>query len=146
MATHGGPGRGGGRKPGSINRLATDAIAKARAEGILPHEWLLKIARGEPIEQKVWDIQRDPNGNEIGRKLKVDQVYPNLDMRVDAAKSAAPYYAPKLAQQQVSLTGEDGGPVEINVSELSDDKKAKLVNELLSRVGERVAESEQESE
>jgi len=101
----GGPGRGGGRKPGSVNRLAKDAIVAAKATGVLPHEWLLSVARGEPIAHKRWDIKRDENGKEISRELVDEVIYPDFPVRMDAAKSAAPFYAPRLATQTVSVQG-----------------------------------------
>ena len=101
----GGPGRGGGRKPGSVNKLAKESIIAAKATGILPHEWLLNIVRGEPVEQKRWKIERDENGKEISRELVVEIVYPDFPVRMDAAKAASPYYAPRLATQTVSVQG-----------------------------------------
>lgn len=137
--------RYGGRQKGSVNRLAKEAIDQAKKGGPLPHEWLLSIVRGEPVKQKVWDIERDPQtGRELSRQLKEDIVYPSLDTRVDAAKAAAPYYAPKLATQHVELTGEDGGPVEIDVKDMPDDQKAKLVADLLERVSQRATEDTDE--
>lgn len=101
----GGPGRGGGRKPGSVNRLAKDAIVAAKATGVLPHEWLLSVARGEPVPHKRWNITRDENGKEISRELVDELIYPDFPVRMDAAKSAAPFYAPRLATQTVSVQG-----------------------------------------
>jgi hypothetical protein len=104
----GGPGGhrpGAGRPKGSVNKFAKEAVEKARESGILPHEFLLSVARGEPIEQKRWEITTDENGNEIGRELVTDTLYPDFDFRLDAAKAAAPYYAPRLSAQAVNLHG-----------------------------------------
>lgn len=101
----GGPGRGGGRKPGSVNKLAKEAVIAAKAAGILPHEWLLNVARGEPVEQKRWKVGRDEDGNEISRELITEVIYPDFPVRMDAAKSCAPFYAPRLATQTVSVQG-----------------------------------------
>lgn len=101
----GGPGRGGGRKPGSVNKLAKQSIIAAKATGILPHEWLLNIVRGEPVEQRRWKIERDENGREVSRELVTETIYPDFPVRMDAAKAASPYYAPRLATQTVSVQG-----------------------------------------
>lgn len=105
MAGGGGPRKGAGRPVGAVNRVAKEAIAAAKAEGILPHEWLLNIVRGEPVQQKRWEIKRDENGKEISRELVIDTIYPDFPVRMDAAKAASPYYAPRLATQTVSVQG-----------------------------------------
>jgi hypothetical protein len=102
----GGQGRGGGRKLGSVNRLAKDAIVAAKETGMLPHEWLLGVARGDSVEQKRWKIQYDKEtGEEISRELITETIYPEFPVRMDAAKAAAPFYAPRLATQTVSVQG-----------------------------------------
>lgn len=70
----------------------------ARDSGELPHEFLLRITRGEIIRQHV-PSKTDPNVYE-----EIELV-PDLAMRVDAAKSVAPFFAPKLAVQHVELGG-----------------------------------------
>lgn len=71
--------------------------------GLLPHEWLRKVALGEGVEQKRWAIKYDLKGEEIGRELITEIIYAQFPVRIDAAKSAAPYYAPRLASQLVSI-------------------------------------------
>ena len=71
----GGKRPGAGRPKGAVSKLATEAVAKAKATGDLPHEFLLKIVRGEPI----------------------DGTAPSIEQRIHAAIAAAPYFAPKLA-------------------------------------------------
>ena len=105
MAGGGGPRKGAGRPVGAVNRVAKEAIAAAKAEGILPHEWLLNIVRGEPVQQKRWKIELDEHGKEISRELVTELVYPDFPVRMDAAKAASPYYAPRLATQTVSVQG-----------------------------------------
>jgi hypothetical protein len=56
-------------------------IDAAKAVGQLPHEFLAAIARGETID-----------GHE-----------PTFEERMDAAKHAAPYYAPKLANIEATV-------------------------------------------
>ena len=78
----GGKREGAGRQPGSITKFAKHAREQARATGQLPHEFLLSIVRGE----------------------EVDGVVPKLDQRIDAAKAAAPYFAPKMTTAEVTVT------------------------------------------
>lgn len=78
----GGRREGAGRKPGSTSKVMTEARVRARATGQLPHEFLLSVVRGEPVD---------------GRR-------PSLDQRIDAAKASAPFYAPKMATSEVTLT------------------------------------------
>jgi len=73
--------------------------------GELPHEFLLRVMRGEievsiPIQIEV----KDENGKKTGEKITewVKQI-PDLAMRVDAAKAAAPFYAPKLAAMNIDI-------------------------------------------
>ena len=99
-----------------MNKLAKDSIVAAKATGILPHEWLLNIVRGEPIEQRRWKIELDENGKEVGRELVTELIYPDLSMRQDSAKVAAPFYAPKLASQTVDMNATMG------VHKLSDEE------------------------
>jgi hypothetical protein len=71
---------------------------KAESKGMLPHELLAAVARGDEI----------------------DGVTPTLEMRLDAAKAAAPYYAPRLSNSNVTnrhIT---------SISEISDAELATL--------------------
>ncbi len=104
----GGARPGGGRPKGSVQKITTQAREEAKASGLLPHEWLLLVARGEPIEQKRWDIKYDKKGNVVSKELVTDIVYPDMPMRQDSAKAAAPYYAPRLAAQTVDMTATMG--------------------------------------
>ena len=79
----GGARPGAGRKPGSTTRKTREIAERAIQEGLTPLEYMLAVLRDE--------------GNET-------------TVRMDAAKSAAPYIHPRLAA--VEVTGEDGGPVE----------------------------------
>lgn len=62
----------------------------------LPHEFLLRIMRGEEFSETTIDAY----GNEIIRKFR-----PTLQMRMQAAKIAAPYLAPRLASSTVDVNG-----------------------------------------
>lgn len=99
----GGARPGAGRPKGRTNSVTAEARKAAAESGILPHEWLLKVSRGEPIEQKRWKIVYDKQGNEKGRELITEEVYADFPTRIDAAKAASPYYAPRLAVQNVSI-------------------------------------------
>lgn len=104
----GGARPGSGRKPGSVQLVTAKAREAAMKTGLLPHEWLLKVSRGEPIEQKRWVIVYDKNGKEKSRELVTDEVYADFPTRIDAAKAAAPFYAPRLAAQNVSVNANSG--------------------------------------
>lgn len=96
----------------SIRRLA-------RQSGELPHEFLLRVSRGEVI-----DIQkRDPDDPTL---FYTEQVVPDLAMRIDAAKASAPYFAPKLSIQQVDVSGMSELQ-DLSVDELSSRLRVLLV-------------------
>lgn len=101
----GGARPGAGRPKGRTNSVTAKAREAAAETGLLPHEWLLKVSRGEPVLQKRWVIKYDKSGKEVSRELVEEEVYADFPTRIDAAKSAAPFYAPKLAVQTVSVTG-----------------------------------------
>lgn len=69
---------------------------RAALTGMLPHEILLTLARGEPINQRILN----PETGEV----RVLPHYPDVPTMVKAAGMAAPYYAPKLSAVQ-ALTG-----------------------------------------
>ena len=122
--THGGARRGGGRPPGAVSKVSALARAEAKASGILPHEWLLKVVRGEPIEQTYFKDVLDSRGNFKCRELTTEMVYPSLDMRADAAKAAAPYYAPRLATQVITVRSTEDKFNDMTDSALEDAIKA----------------------
>lgn len=116
----GGARPGAGRPKGSKQKVTAQAREAAMETGLLPHEWLLKVSRGEPIEQKRWVIVYDKNGKEKSRELVTDEVYADFPTRIDAAKAAAPFYAPKLAVQQVNVKGGDSGLVAETMKEIAE--------------------------
>lgn len=75
----GGRRNGAGRKKGTTKAKINADRRRAALTGELPHQFLLRIMRGEVI-----------NGEK-----------PSIQLRVDCAKAAAPYYAPKLSAVQV---------------------------------------------
>lgn len=76
---HGGRRVGAGRKPGSKTRKQAEAALAAAAAGLTPIDYMLAVMRDE--------------GNEPG-------------IRLDAAKSAAPYIHPRLASLDAKVSGE----------------------------------------
>lgn len=98
----GGARAGAGRPKGGVQKITTKARQEAMAIGILPHEWLLKVAMGEPIPHKYYRTTVDRRGKET-KELVEEEVYADFATRVDAAKAVSPYYAPKLSAQTVSI-------------------------------------------
>lgn len=102
-----------GRPPGSISKLSKEAREKAAATGILPHEFLLMVTRGEVITTKYLDEE----GNVQERVEEID-----LEKRIEAAKASAPYFAPKISAIQF-LNG------------ANDDELNQLIAQLTAQAG-----------
>ena len=96
---------GAGRPKGALSKVTSKAKQAAMETGLLPHEWLLQVSRGEGIRHKRWVVKYDKQGKEVSRDLVEEEVYADFPTRIDAAKAASPFYAPKLAVQTVSVTG-----------------------------------------
>lgn len=96
---------GAGRPKGALSKVTAKAKQAAMETGLLPHEWLLQVSRGEGIKHKRWVVKYDKSGKEVSRDLVEEEVYADFPTRIDAAKAASPFYAPKLAVQTVSVTG-----------------------------------------
>ena len=129
--------RGGSRpnsgpKPGAKKIMSELSQAEAKLAGILPHEWLLAVVRGDPIEQRYTFDVLDKAGAVIGQEVGVRTVYPTLDMRHDAAKAAAPYYAPRLATQVITLRGREDV-----LNQLTDDQLDDAIKQLEKPEGSR---------
>lgn len=77
----------GGRQKGVPNRVTAAKLADIQASGLTPLDYMLSVIRDETAERSV---------------------------RLDAAKGAAPYVHPKLAQ--IEHSGKDGGPIQVNVT------------------------------
>lgn len=77
-------------------KISADTVEAARATGMLPHEWLLAVMRGEQINHFAYDSETQ----EIVEVI----VLPTFADRMEAAKSAAPYFANKL-QPEKRATG-----------------------------------------
>lgn len=122
--SHGGARPGGGRPLGSKQKITTKARQEAMATGLLPHEWLLKVSRGEGIEQKRWKIEYYKSGPKAGteksRELITEVVYADFPTRIDAAKAAAPFYAPRLAVQSVKVSPDSGDAVAETLKQIAE--------------------------
>lgn len=75
----GGARAGAGRPTGAATKRTREIADKAASSGLLPHEFLLAVVRGEAIDGTV----------------------PTFADRLEAAKAAAPYFAPKLSSVDV---------------------------------------------
>lgn len=99
-----------GRPEGSTNRYTREAIEKAQATGLLPHEILLDMARGNPQQE----ISIDPiTGKQVVKLVALD-----IEQRKDAAKAAAPYYAPKISTVEV-IKNVDDAELDFIIAELA---------------------------
>ena len=105
----------GQRGKGATGRWAEESRKRARDTGELPHEFLLRVARGEGIDL----IEEKEDGS-----LKERTYYPNFTDRVEAATSCANYFAPKLTAQQVENL--DGA------TELSDEDITRQLEVLMT--------------
>ena len=115
----------------SMFALQKMALEVTKDTELLPHQFLLKIARGEPIPQIFTSIVTRPDGvQEIVHEEGI--VYPDIDFRADAAKACAPYYAPRLSAVQVRSTGADGALTSVNETDL-DDMIASLTEDILRK-------------
>lgn len=112
----GGAQPGSGRPKGAVAKVTAKAKQAAAETGLLPHEWLLQVSRGEGIKHKRWVVKYDAKGNEKSRDLVEEEVYTDFPTRIDAAKAASPYYAPRLAAQTVDMNATMG------VHKLSDEE------------------------
>lgn len=111
--THGGPRANSGRKVGSQNKAtilkeekAQEVLEKCLSEGITPLEYMLKRLRTEPKPDWSKDLTAypgEPPSDFMKRKADAQERYEQYERaheadRMDAAKNAAPYVHPKLAQ------------------------------------------------
>jgi hypothetical protein len=91
----------GGRIAGTPNKRSLQHIIQAEGKGMLPHEFLAAVARGEEI-----------NG-----------ITPTFEQQLDAAKACAPYYAPRLSSSDVTTRRVT------SITELDDTELAALTGE-----------------
>lgn len=127
----GGARAGAGRKKDSKNALTLLAVQKAREEGILPHEWLLKVTRGEAIKHTVTEKEVDKDGVETIVHKEID-VYPDFDTRVDAAKACCQFFAPRLSAIQVKSVNPKGVVSTMDEADL-DDMLEEMANDIKNK-------------
>ena len=96
---HGGRRAGAGRPLGSVNRASRLSRERASALGVLPHEFLAQVARGETIGDHV----------------------PTFAERLDAAKAASPYFAARLAATRIESVATGLQLPSADCPEASDD-------------------------
>lgn len=85
------------------SRITRNLASEVVGADELPHEWLLRVARGEKQRVHRLVVRNDPNtGVELSRDWIEETWYPNMEQRLDAARAAAPYFAPKLALHVVA--------------------------------------------
>ena len=91
-----------GRPEGSYNKNSELAKARrwAQQTGEMPHEFLLRISRGEPIELQ--EVDPIMPGHYIRKTY-----CPTFDDRRKAAVDCAPYFAPKFATVEIVQTLQD---------------------------------------
>lgn len=106
----GGHGAGGGKKgaklkPKPSKILTQQAKEQSAYTGELPHEWLARVARGDTIRQKRLVIvyyNSGPKKGEEKERVYIEEDYqPSFSERSEAARAAAPFFAPRLATQTV---------------------------------------------
>lgn len=123
----GGAQAGAGRPRGATTRLQAKAIEQAARSGLLPHEILLDMARGNP--QKLRKVREEPNPDDPDFPVVVveeEWVTVSVDDQRDAAKAAAPYYAPKLSTVET-------------VQGINDDDLDQLIKQLADQAGVALA-------
>lgn len=103
MTQRGGPRPGSGRPKGSQNRATALRQAEVAASGLTPLAYLLDVMR---------------NSEDDARRL-------------DAAKAAAPYVHPKLSTVDTTITGPNGGPIQLQahadeLAALPADQRARV--------------------
>jgi hypothetical protein len=99
-------------------RLTQDAIQRAARTGALPHEILLDMARGMPQR-----MLKYKGLNEHGELIVEEEwVELTIEDRKEAAKAAAPYYAPKLSSVET-------------VQGISDNDLDSLIKQLAAEAG-----------
>ena len=88
MAQHKGAPKVAGRKKGVPNKATAKTVAAIEQSGLTPLAYMLEVMR-----------QDIPEGYDPIAKVNL------MGIKMDAAKSAAPYVHPKLSQVATTLTG-----------------------------------------
>jgi len=96
---------GGGSRKGRPNKATAAKAAAVAASGLTPLDYMLEVMRSPCPPELLAAVEAGEIGLDVVKALSGWHA-----MRMDAAKGAAPYVHPKLAQ--VEHTGAGGGPVE----------------------------------
>lgn len=78
-------------------KISAAVVEEARATGLMPHEWLLAVMRGEQLNHYAYDADTQ----EIIEVI----VLPTFTDRMEAAKAAAPYFATRLTAPKIGAGG-----------------------------------------
>lgn len=125
----------------AVRRSIASSIADAARTGDLPHEWLLRIMRGEGVVQREFVRKKLPNGTVV-EDLVESTIQPSVEVRIEVAKELLPFFAPKLSAATVNVTSAVNG-----VDNEYDDGDPKFPNPLpdgttpgnkLSRLADRL--------
>lgn len=79
----------------SLKRKA-EIIAYESNGTLNPHEWLKQVMDGAGVEQVFRDVQTG--------EFYIETCFPGTELRMEAAKAAAQYYAPKLVSQKIDAS------------------------------------------
>jgi hypothetical protein len=113
----------GGRTKGVRNKASVAKAAEIAASGLTPLEFLLNQMRApEPVRAKDEDA-----GIFVARYVGW------RDRAIDAAKAAAPYVHPKLAN--IEHTGKGGGPIDVSLHIHDATEEAKRMARDLAKHG-----------
>lgn len=136
-AKFGGKRKGAGRPAGK--RLPPKTVPKNKVKvataqtdtsGLLPHEILLKAARGEMFNIKKLIILYHKTGSNKGhekeRYWEDSEYWPNYKEQMEAAKAAASYYAPRLVAQTIKAPEGDAVPGVMLVPLVNADEWGKI--------------------
>lgn len=124
------PGSGRPKGSGAGLRRGTETqklIRQAETHMELPHLWLLRIMHGAPV--KVREIVEEEINGVIRTETVERLEYPTLADRIDAAKAAAPYFAPKLSAIAVQPINAD------DPASMSDEEIDRRIDELADKLG-----------
>jgi hypothetical protein len=112
----GGYRHGAGRKLGSVNAMSMRAREEASNAGELPHEFLLRVSRGETIGVHE----------------------PTFSERVDAAKAAAPYFSPRFSAATLDASFTDNSAS--NPGEMTDEELLAIIRNDVKDVREMTSD------
>jgi hypothetical protein len=132
----GGPNRGQGRKPGSVNAKTREIAERAIGDGLTPLEVMLDAMRfyheeaGKALEQLLADgAPTTTEGNEVLHAGIIEAMKHVLNLRaeaVEAAKAAAPYVHPRIGYAGEDKADDDFVPLAERLAhyQLRDDIEA----------------------